>query len=342
MIAKPLPARTEYDAVAICAGIDLVELIGADTTLRKESATSMCGPCPFCGGRDRLVVRLVPHEGRPPAWWCRGCGGGKPRDAIAYVMRRDHVTFPEACERLTGGSAPDAAWLASRRAEFERRIAESAEREAEHREQARRHLEAATAEADYQAALWRHLDVIGALLAGGISEAAIAAFEFGYRDLGGKWGPALVIPWTRGGELQSLQYRLLSAEGADKYRWARGTSGRLWNADVVDTPHDDLLVIAEGAKKGAAAWSAGITSVCAVPNNTTAPRILAEEREALVRFGRVYVILDPDSRGVSAAAAEALPNARAVELPLKLDDWLVERGGDVDLLMRYCEHGRPA
>lgn len=342
MIAQPLPPRQSFDTEAINAGVDLAELIGADTMLRRESASSLCGPCSFCGGSDRMVVRPAPSKGHGPAWWCRQCTGGKPKDAIHYVMRRDHVTFPEACLRLTGGSEPDAAWLETRRAEFRRRIAESAAREAEHREAARRHLAAATAESDYQAALWSHLDVIGALLRDGISESAIAAFGFGWRDLGGKWGPALTIPWTRGGELQSLQYRLLGATSGDKYRWARGTSGRLWNADALDNPHDDILVVAEGAKKAAALWSAGVTSVCAVPNNTTAAGIMTEEAAALAAFGRVYVILDPDSRGQAVRAANAIPRGRAVELPMKLDDWLVAHRGDVDLLMRYCDLGRAA
>lgn len=339
MIAQVLPPRQTLDARAICAGVDLAELIGADTRLRKESTTSMCGPCPFCGGDDRLVVRLVPHGEYPPAWWCRHCSD-KPGDAIHYVMRRDHVTFPEACLRLTGGIEPDAAWLTSRRAEFQRRIAESAAREAEHRTQARRHLQAATAEADYQAALWARLDLVASLLAGGISEDAIAGFGFGFRDLGGRWGPALTIPWTRGGELVSMQYRLLAAEASDKYRWAKGTSGRVWNADALDTPDCDILVIAEGAKKAAALWSAGIPSVCAVPNNTTAAGVLAEERDKLAVFGRVYVILDPDSRGAGGKAAGDLANGKAVELPMKLDDWLVLHQGDIDLLLRYCEQGR--
>lgn len=340
MIAEVLQPRASYDTFAINAGVDLVELIGADTVLRKESSSSYCGPCPFCGGADRCVVRTKPHGEHLPGWWCRHCNDGKPQDAIAYVMRRDHVTFQEACARLTGGAAPDPVWLAARRAELQRRIAESAAREAEHRALARKHLQAATAEADYQAALWARLDLIGSLIADGVGEGAIDAFGFGLVHFGGKWGDALTIPWTRGGELVSMQYRLLSAAGSDKYRWAKGTSGRLWNADVVDSPHDDLVVIAEGAKKGAALWSAGVTSVCAVANNTAAPAVVAEEHGQLAKFGRTYVILDPDSRGFAGRAAADLPNGRAVLLPMKLDDWLVTHRGDVDLLMRHCEKGR--
>ena len=38
--------------------VDLLELIGADVTLRRKSAASgeWMGACPECGGRDRFTV----------------------------------------------------------------------------------------------------------------------------------------------------------------------------------------------------------------------------------------------------------------------------------------------
>ena len=49
--------------------MDIMALIGGDTPLRKTASThggEWCGPCPFCGGRDRF--RVQPIRGR---WWCR-------------------------------------------------------------------------------------------------------------------------------------------------------------------------------------------------------------------------------------------------------------------------------
>lgn len=84
--------------------IDLLALIGRDTRLRKVASTNggeYAGPCPFCGGRDRL--RVQPHRYR---WWCRQCGGNHWSDAIAYVRKRDGKSFEEACRELSGDMVP--------------------------------------------------------------------------------------------------------------------------------------------------------------------------------------------------------------------------------------------
>ena len=84
--------------------MDLIALIGADTTLRKVANThggEFAGPCPFCGGKDRLRVQPERHR-----WWCRQCGGNHWSDAIGYVRKREHASFEEACRRLSGDIVP--------------------------------------------------------------------------------------------------------------------------------------------------------------------------------------------------------------------------------------------
>ena len=85
--------------------MDLLDLIGGDTPLRKTASThggEWCGPCPFCGGRDRF--RVQPVRGR---WWCRQCSpDDRWEDAIAYLQRRDGVTFLDAREALGCLDAP--------------------------------------------------------------------------------------------------------------------------------------------------------------------------------------------------------------------------------------------
>jgi DNA primase len=86
------------DIQALKATVDLVGLIGRDTRLKKVATTrggEWAGPCPFCGGRDRL--RVQPDRG---LWWCRSCSDDRWQDAIAYVQKRDSVDFRGACERL--------------------------------------------------------------------------------------------------------------------------------------------------------------------------------------------------------------------------------------------------
>lgn len=84
--------------------VDLIALIGADTTLHKIANTNggeFAGPCPFCGGRDRLHVQ--PHKGR---WFCRQCSESHWMDAIAYVRKRDNKSFEAACRELSGDIVP--------------------------------------------------------------------------------------------------------------------------------------------------------------------------------------------------------------------------------------------
>ena len=39
----------KYDPVAINAAVNLVDLVGADTSLRRVSGEEHAGPCPKCG-----------------------------------------------------------------------------------------------------------------------------------------------------------------------------------------------------------------------------------------------------------------------------------------------------
>ena len=86
--------------LAAAKSADLLALIGHDTELVRIAGTlggEWAGPCPFCGGSDRLHVNPArPGGGR---WYCRQC---TPRggDAIDYVRRRDHLCFGEAIARL--------------------------------------------------------------------------------------------------------------------------------------------------------------------------------------------------------------------------------------------------
>ena len=93
----------EITAAVIKQRVDLLALIGQDTRLKRVAGTAggeYAGPCPFCGGRDRL--RVQPARRR---WWCRRCGQDtRWEDAIDYVRKRDRVDFVEACRRL---GAPD-------------------------------------------------------------------------------------------------------------------------------------------------------------------------------------------------------------------------------------------
>ena len=82
---------------------NLLDIIGADTTLKRTSGTrggEYHGPCPFCadGGKDRFWVH--PHHGTTGVWKCRVCDRGG--DAYRYIMERDGVGFRKAKEIIDG------------------------------------------------------------------------------------------------------------------------------------------------------------------------------------------------------------------------------------------------
>jgi hypothetical protein len=82
---------------------DLLALIEQGMPLRRVSSThggEWAGPCPFCGGRDRLRVQPAMRR-----WWCRQCSPDERwHDCIRYVMRRERLTFRRAVALLTGSS----------------------------------------------------------------------------------------------------------------------------------------------------------------------------------------------------------------------------------------------
>lgn len=75
--------------------VDLVALIGADTTLHREARDEYSGQCPKCIGHDRFHVSLK------YGWMCRRCHP-KWSDAAGYLMWRDGIRYPEALKALGG------------------------------------------------------------------------------------------------------------------------------------------------------------------------------------------------------------------------------------------------
>lgn len=174
---------------------DLVSLAGRYTTLRREAAKEMSGPCPKCGGVDRFHVK-------PDGWFCRQCHPDFG-DAIELVRWASNVDFATAVYQLTGemppaqlvrpkpkvppAKPPD--WL-----DDAEQIVDSAHV---------RLMECNSAGADY-------------LISRGLQPPTWEAFRLGYREdvslpsTGGKFkAPAIVLPWVRGGKLTAIRYRFL-------------------------------------------------------------------------------------------------------------------------------------
>lgn len=92
----------KQDATHINQSYDLLSLVEQDTTLRKSGGGWWAGPCPFCGGEDRFVVK---QTGEGFLWLCRGCGDDKYHTPIDYVMQRQELDFVGALAWMNGGAA---------------------------------------------------------------------------------------------------------------------------------------------------------------------------------------------------------------------------------------------
>lgn len=89
----------------------ILELVESHVKMKKAATTwggEWHGPCPDCGGTDRLRV-WPDYKGRGSGFYsCRGCG--KAGDEIQFLRDFEGLGFREACERLNR-EIPESAWL---------------------------------------------------------------------------------------------------------------------------------------------------------------------------------------------------------------------------------------
>ncbi|HOF88001.1 MAG TPA: DNA primase, partial [Armatimonadota bacterium] len=85
--------RQTYDRDQVRERTDLVALIGQTVTLRKRGGRYL-GLCPFHSEKTPSF-NVDPQKG---FWHCFGCGKGG--DAFDFLMLLEHLSFPEALERL--------------------------------------------------------------------------------------------------------------------------------------------------------------------------------------------------------------------------------------------------
>lgn len=148
------------------------------------------------------------------------------------------------------------------------------------------------------------------------------------------WGEAYTIPFSAGGSVINMQYRLLHPpEENNKYRWAGLGYSSFFTAhpDTVS----DVAYICEGAKKAmvyAYHIAPDTQQVYAVPSKSDFASIAA----AMSEHGRVWIILDPDAKDKAMELAREIGSkARIVELPRKLDDAIIKHGYTTDKLRKY-------
>ena len=62
--------------------------------LKPKTAGELCGPCPWCGGKDRFTIFAGQGADGLGRFWCRQCGKGG--DTIQFVRDLHEVSFAEA------------------------------------------------------------------------------------------------------------------------------------------------------------------------------------------------------------------------------------------------------
>lgn len=311
--------------------VDLLSIVGNDTTLKETSRNFYSGPCPFCGGEDRFVLKRDPRTSYY-LWFCRGCSDGKYQDAIDYIVRRDGVRFAEAI-RILGGkdiASIDPAVYAERERiaaqERETRISELAE-----------HLSKFTESEIWEAfnrrmgpenrAWWR---------AAGIPDDWQNFWKLGFvpekrfeYEKTIHTSPAYTIPkfgfdWHPA----NIDYRLVNPPNPNnKYRPAPGLPPAPFiTRPDLSGPTDESYIL-EGSKKSAVfAIASGIpveTTCFGVPSKNSWAGIVDLVKDC----GRVWIILDPDAFEWAAKLAKEIGDrARVIRLPFKADDGILQYG----------------
>jgi hypothetical protein len=286
--------------------VDLIELAGQVSTLRKWSAKELAGPCPKCGGDDRLHVQR-------DWWFCRQCwpaDNGKPHDAIAWLEWLHGVDFLEAVRLMGSNTLPaltvkatpvaktpgwmDATWQAAAR--HDARIAATA-------------LDSANGE-----------PARAYLASRGILPDTWRAWGLG---CGVKWNPyiqaekpAIVLPWREGDNVHALAYRFFGADIGKPARFTQKGDGERTLFGLGMLRGGDALLLIEGELNAISVWQAsrdiGLDVVSfGAESNATSDAVI----ELAGRYKRVVVWADEADK--ASAAMAAIPDARGLRSVVK-------------------------
>lgn len=319
----------KIDTEQIKSSVDLRELAGQHTELRRESATEMSGPCPKCGGDDRFHVTAD--------WFaCRQCHE-KRGDPIEFVSWLHGKGFREAVAMLAGGGA----LVAGSRAERSERATASPKRKIERFD--RRRAERLVAEAHERL----FLATAGEpgqqyLRSRGIESHTWLTFGLGYvaSSPTSEKAPAIVLPWYQRGELVALRFRFLESVDGTKIKSMSGSSfaGRLYGGQALPEfvaqpvaeghrPAEALrtLVLCEGELNAVSVWQASTeTGVDVLSIGSESQRIPAGLVAIAQRYGQIFTWLDDHEKALSAA--QTLPGSHAITSDLL--------GGDANDLLK--------
>ncbi|MCD6552443.1 MAG: hypothetical protein J7M16_00375 [Anaerolineae bacterium] len=293
--------------------IDLLSLIGRDTTLKRVASThggEWAGPCPFCGGEDRF--RVWPnHPSGKGKWWCRGCG--RHGDAIDYLRQRDGLSYAEALAVLGLQKAPNLAQ--NRRSTTKGLIIRGGQEK--HAEQAfccgsepptRESIPVQEAVGRCQTILWQDVGkkARAYLHKRGLKDETLRAWGIGYNPkdqrVAGLFFPrGVVIPWTVGGRLWLVKVRRpVPPLPGPKYQQLKGGGkGALYGLDHL--AGRQAALICEGEFDALLAWQEAGDLVDVVALGSATGRPGREALAALLRARRWFIATDRDDAGDKGA-----------------------------------------
>ena len=325
--------------MADLSNVDLVDLVSTYTTLRRESTTSRCGPCPSCKGTDRFVVRLKSRRGRP-IWQCRQCHEkwGDAADFLVFVGQA--ATIGEAL-RLLGSDAPTGDRPEPRPIEPPEPVTPPPSA----------WQERGRSFADYaRRVLWSDAGAAGLelLRRRGLSDDAIRAAGLGYNpkaisddprrwgiepdpdDDKGVWLPVgVVVPAYIGESLWYVKVRV----GPGDYRHVRGGRGAtLYNADVLQPRRPAVLVESELDALALQQVAGDLAAAVATGTTNGAHKLKWLARVNLASLVLIALDNDPNRAGEKAAPwwLDALGEKARRWAPTRKDpgDILKEDGAD--------------
>lgn len=288
----------------------LLDLVQRDVKLKRVASTrggEYAGPCPLCGGTDRLRVQPEYLGGR---WWCRQCNQGG--DTIAYLVATKRIDEREAYrmrhgDQVTPGEARSQAPAAPTPPE----PTEPPERSWQDRawEYAARAQFALWGDPGARALAW--------LRGRGLRDDTIQRAGLGYDPGDNPAWRCVTIPWFIGGDLWAVRRRFPAWDPNDgsgpsgKFMMLTGSKGTgLYEADRVrgDLP----AIIVEGELD-----ALSLLQECGDLTTAVATGGIGQARRArwVARLAVCPLVLVAFDAGAEAEPArrwwlDALPNAR--------------------------------
>jgi hypothetical protein len=306
---------------------DVRDLAGNYTTLRRESATSQCGPCPRCGGTNRFYCK-------DDHFVCRVCHPAAG-DAIAFLRWvQPGLSFVDAVQQLTG--------VAGMAFERRRPVRKASPIKVQPPEWKQRSDQIVT---DAQTRLASDEGAAGLayLYRRALTPATWSAFGVGFvpdAPLAGTHGkrraPALVFPWrSRSAGVYGVRYRFIEKqtytdddnnEHVDvrlTAEYGSDFAGKLFGgqalsafvfADTTTVAAERTLLIVEGEINAMSLWQvAAATNVDVLSVGSESTRLTEHAEAVAARFGRCIVWADREA--IAQRMASELPGAYAVVSP---------------------------